>query len=135
MRNVKVKVAVMFFLIWTSCKTDDSVINPLIGTWQYSYEEHTECDDPVDNLRYDYPCDNMDCFKITFAEDFTLTAETLVGGILNKVDGTYSLEGSMVTICTSGCDEPVTFSAGSDMLSLIHEDNAGCTVTRVLTKP
>lgn len=133
MRTVEIFVLVLL-LTSLSCDKDTTIVNPLIGSWKYSYENFTQCDDPVDNGQYDYPCDDMDCFTITFSEDFTVTIKTLAGGTLSTAEGTYNIDNGKLTICAAGCDAPVDYIAATETLSLIHEDTAGCIVTKVLVK-
>jgi len=117
-----------------SCSKDPDPINPLLGTWQYSQEIYSDCADPVDNGTYDFTCNDTDCFKVTFQDQGKISYQSLVSGVNNTTSGTYKIENSQVTICTTGCDNPVGFTVTGNTLSFIRQDNAGCTVTTVLIK-
>ena len=130
-KPILIFVAAVIFI--SSCD-DNDVYNPFLGTWVYTTETYTQCDNAADNGTFDYTCNATDCFKVTFQEGGRLLYESLIGGAATTIEGTYSFENTELTICSTGCDDPVSFSIAGNTLNLIREDDAGCTVTTSLEK-
>ena len=116
-----------------SC-SDDAPNNPFVGTWIYISETFTDCDNASDNGVFDYECNNTNCDRLIFQSNRKLIYESLKSGTTTTTEGSYSFENDQLTLCSTGCADPVIFTVSAITLTLTKEDDAGCTVTTLLEK-
>ena len=126
-------MSICFVGTFLSCK-DDPPLSPLLGTWQYKYETYTDCDNVADEGRFDFPCNSTDCFKVTFQDKGKFIQNTIIGGNTTTINGTYSFDGPDLSMCSTTCSDPFSFSVTASTLTFTREDDAGCTVATVLEK-
>jgi hypothetical protein len=133
------KMVLRFFLI-IACFTllfscsEDTPNNPFVGTWTYINQTFTNCDNSSDNGTFDFECNATDCYRLTFQSNRKLIFESLIAGSATTTEGSYSFENDKLTLCSTGCDDPVTFTVSANTLILTNEDDAGCTVATLLEK-
>lgn len=116
-----------------SCK-DSTITNPLAGTWQFSYEQYSNCTDPADDGKFDYVCNTSTCFKYIFDSANNYEYQALSNGSLSSQKGTYTIDNGKLTLCSGGCNDPVDFTISNSTLTIKYTDAQGCSVDRVLIK-
>jgi hypothetical protein len=116
-----------------SCKDDEEMVSPLVGTWTLTTEVYSNCIDSDWNGTDTYNCaaDIDQCVKVTFTTDNKFTI-TFGDGSLT-VNGTYSVSGTQLTLTSFGDSDLVTFNINGNTLTLTYNDG-DCDVTETYTK-
>jgi hypothetical protein len=126
--------SIIVLLVFTACSSDSPIANPLVGSWQFSYEQYSNCDDPADDGKFDYECNSNTCFKYIFDSNYNYEYQALSNGMLSSQQGTYTIDNGKLTLCSGGCADPVDFDISNSTITLTFSDAQGCTIARVLIK-
>ena len=124
-------------IVLNSCSDDDegdSSSNPLIGTWIWTQDIFSDCEDSANNGTEEIPCNDDTCFSYTFAADGNVTITDVFGGDEDVTTATYAIDGSNVTFSASGISITYGFTVSGNTLRLQLDDFDGCTNVEVYTK-
>lgn len=145
MHQLKLPFLAIFsaFFLLLSCGDDDDSI---AGTYRLTSFSTTNCDDPEENINFDFSADDG-CTSllgvsvcgdgtITLTESggfsFTLNITTLGQTFSETGSGTYTIDGNMITICDGTECQSSTFTLGSGRITLSYsEEDDSCIVTMV----
>lgn len=127
-------ILIALICVVSFCCNDSPIVNPLAGTWQFSYEQYSNCNDPADDGKYDYACNSTTCFKYIFDDTNNYEYQALTNGTLSSQKGTYTVDNGKLTLCSGGCNDPVDFTISNSTLTIKYNDAQGCSIDRVLIK-
>lgn len=145
MKNLsKLLLFALFTFAISSC--GDSFEDDLVSTWNLLSVSATGCDDPDDNLDFDFGTSGCTTFMGTEictngTYTFTSSGTFRTGGSISAdtdilVDlsggGTYTVDGNSVTICNDDEDEcnTATVTITDDRMTVKTTED-GCSVTQV----
>lgn len=137
-------------LALVSCGDDEPTFaDELVGTWNLLSITATGCDDPSDNLDFDFGTSGCTTFMgaeictngtYTFTSGGTYrTGGSISSGSQILVDlsagGTYTVDGNSVTICDDADSDcgTATVTIANDRMTVVTTDD-GCTATQVYFK-
>lgn len=153
MKNVLILLLLgMVGITFSSCGDDEPTLaDQILGTWNLESVVATGCTDSSDNLNFDFGTSGcttfMDveiCTNGTYT--FTDSGTFRTGGSISAQEriledlsagGTYTVEGSTVTICVDSsddCNDATVTITGSQMTVRTTDDDSGCSVTQTYFK-
>ncbi len=118
----------MFFMGCNGSNEDESPGSDLVGLWSITFIELTDCEDPSENQREaDIICTDTDCRKYEFKSDGVFLAIDIYGSDRDVETGTYSVDGSQLSITLDNETSAVTYTIESNTLTIKGtEPELGC---------
>lgn len=130
--------AIALLTVFTiSCGDDDEKdSNPLIGTWAFSKDVYSGCDDEDDNSSNLFTCTASDCYTITFKSGGIVESTETVDSKIETSTGKYSISGSNVILTEGILSVTLAYKITGSTLTLDYgtDEFDGCKNVETYTK-